>query len=235
MSVLLWALLGLLVGGVLNHLADRLPKHQSVRGVPVCVHCGSARQRRQWVSALALVTGGARCRSCGKALPLRNWLLECGVALLYGYLAWRYGTSWKTALAALHASVLALVTVTDLETRIVPDAAVLPAAALTVVATFVTCARCVPMMLLGGVGAFLLFAILALIRPGAMGMGDVKLAGYVGLIAGYPRVVFSLVIAIVAGGVGAAVLLASGRADRRSYMPYAPYLALGGVLAVLFG
>lgn len=233
--MLLWGLLGLLVGGVLNHLADRLPKHQSVRGAPACVHCGKVRPRRQWVSALALVTGGARCRGCGKALPLRNWLLEGGVVLLYAYLAWRYGVLWKTALAAFHASVLVLITVTDLETRLVPDAAVAPAAALALVASLVTCLRCTPMVLLGGVGAFLLFVILALIRPGAMGMGDVKLAGYVGLIAGYPRVIFSLMIAIVAGGIAAAVLLASGRASRRSYMPYAPYLALGGALAILFG
>jgi len=76
--------------------------------------------------------------------------------------------------------------------------------------------------------------LLVLIYPGAMGLGDVTLAAYVGLLAGYPRVLICLFVAVLAGGLAAAVLLISGRGNRKTFMPYAPYLALGGALALWF-
>ena len=73
-----------------------------------------------------------------------------------------------------------------------------------------------------------LFVLLALARRGAMGAGDVKLAGAMGVLVGYPLVLKALLWGILAGGVGALWLLISRRSVRRKYMPYGPYLALGG-------
>ena len=231
-TALLWGLLGLLMGPFLNHLADRLPRHQAVSSPPACAFCGQAYPPGQWPALLAVSVGNGHCRGCGNALPARRWLLEIGLALLYGALAWRHGLSWQLLLATGHASILALVTVTDLESRIVPNAAVLPAMILTTLIGALTCPRCTPSALLGGGIGFLLFLLLAIIYPGGLGFGDVKLAGYIGLIAGYPRVLPALAVGILAGGIGAAILLLSGKGHRRSYMPYAPFLAIGGILAL---
>ena len=231
MIVGLWAILGLLVAALLNHLADRLPGHEPVRPAPACRVCGKPYTRRQWLAALASLTGKHRCQHCGAPLPARRYALELGLAQLYALLAWRYGLASALVVATFHASVLSLVAVTDLETRKVPNAVVLPAIALTLLQTLITCPRCLPTALLGGAAAFLLFLLLTFLY---MGFGDVVLAAYIGLIAGWPRVLVCLLVGVLAGGVAAAILLLSGRLSRRSYMAYAPYLALGGGLVLFF-
>ncbi len=232
MSIVGWAVLGLFVGAVLNHLADRLPLHRALRPGPACEACSTAFAPRQWLAVAATLTGDAACRKCGAPLAPRRWLLEVGLALLYGALAWRLGVSWLLVAASFHAAALALVTATDLERRIVPNAVILPAATLTIAVTALTCLPCCPAMLLGGAVGLGLFLLAWLVYPKGMGFGDVKLAGYVGLVAGYPRVWPCLLLAVLAGGVAAVVLLLTRRVGRRTYIPYAPFLALGGLLAL---
>jgi prepilin signal peptidase PulO-like enzyme (type II secretory pathway) len=72
-------------------------------------------------------------------------------------------------------------------------------------------------------------------RPGAMGAGDVKLAGLIGIIAGVPNVIVALAIGIIAGGVSALILMASGRVSRTGTLAYAPYLSLGASIALVHG
>lgn len=232
MLTVLWALLGVLAAVLLNHLADRLPQHRELRSAPACPACGHPYRPVQWLALLSLV-GSRCCNKCGQALPARRWLVELATAGLYGYLGWRYGLSWTLVGVTFHASVLLAITVTDLETRRVPNALVLPASAAAILLTALTAWRSLGGVLLGGGLAFALFLLLALIYPGGMGLGDVKLAGYVGLLAGYPRVLVCLLVAVVAGGLAAAILLATRKATRRTYIPYAPFLALGGMLALL--
>ena len=231
MIVGVWAILGLFVAAFLNHLADRLPGHQSIGPRPACSACGQRYAPRQWLAVLAGLTGRSRCSACGTPLRARRYLLEVGLALLYALLAWRYGLAWTLPVASFHAAVLSLTVVTDLEKRKVPNAAVLPAMAVTLLQTLATCPRCLPTVLLGGALAFVLFLLLTFLY---MGFGDVILAAYIGLIAGWPRVLVCLLVGVLAGGVAAAVLLLLGRLSRRSYMAYAPYLALGGVLVLFF-
>jgi len=82
-------------------------------------------------------------------------------------------------------------------------------------------------MLVGGG----LFVLVALARRGAMGVGDVKLAAALGAVLGYPVILQGLFLGVLAGGGGAALLLATGRLTRKDTMAYAPYLALGGWVA----
>jgi leader peptidase (prepilin peptidase)/N-methyltransferase len=90
-----------------------------------------------------------------------------------------------------------------------------------------------PSALLGGAAGLVGFFLIALLGRGKMGMGDVKLAGVIGLATGWPGVLYALVFGIVAGGLGAVLLILAGRAGRKSYIAYAPYLSLGA-LAVLW-
>ncbi len=229
MTIWGWMVLGLLVGPLLNHLADRLPPHRSVFCLPACSVCGQAYSRAQWLATLAKVLGRDKCLACGTGLAPRRWLFEVGLIGLYGLLAWRYRPGWQLIIATFHASALALITVTDLEERKVPDAVVFPAMAITIIAGALQNVQSLSRMLLGGGVGLGIFLVLTLFH---MGLGDVVLAAYIGLIAGYPRVLACLFLGVVAGGFAAAVLLLSGKLTRRSYMPYAPYLALGGMLAV---
>lgn len=232
MHVVLWAALGILAGAAANHLADRLPQHRSLRPGPECPACGAPYAPRQRLALLAWAAADLSCRKCGAPSVGRRRILEAWLALAFAALAWRHGLTWGLVAASFHATVLSLVTVTDLETRLVPNLAVLPAMVLSLAGMVVTCLPCARSMLLGGAVGFGLFFLLWAIYPKGMGFGDVKLAGYIGLVAGYPRVLPCLLVTIVSGGLAALILLVTRRVGRRSYIPYAPFLALGGALAL---
>jgi leader peptidase (prepilin peptidase)/N-methyltransferase len=139
------------------------------------------------------------------------------------------------AAALLDASLLVLlgaVTLTDLRWRLVPDGALVGALALAVP----LCAIDDPAALPGrglaalGAGAFLLGA--ALVRPRGMGLGDVKLAAVLGVYLG-PAVVEALLAAFIAGSLaGLAILARHGWEARSRTIPFAPFLALGGLAAI---
>jgi leader peptidase (prepilin peptidase)/N-methyltransferase len=139
------------------------------------------------------------------------------------------------AAALLDASLVllaAVVTVTDLRSRIVPDAALLAALAVAVPACLLTDPVALPGRLAAAAaaGGFLLSA--ALIRPDGMGLGDVKLGGVLGFYLG-GAVVEALMVAFATGSVAGLVVLARhGWSARRRTIPFAPFLALGALVAV---
>jgi len=144
-----------------------------------------------------------------------------------------FGLTIEALVDALGCAVLVVVTVTDLERRIVPNRVIVPA---LVVALVVQTARdpsaewIVASLAAGG-----FFLIAALIYPAGLGMGDVKLAAFLGAWLGTP-----VLVALFAGSllalIPAIVILAMrGGAARKVGIPYAPFLAGGGVIALFFG
>jgi leader peptidase (prepilin peptidase) / N-methyltransferase len=137
--------------------------------------------------------------------------------------------------ALVHASLVllaAVVTVTDLRCRVIPDVALLGALTFAVPVCALSEPCDLPERLLAAIGAsgFLLAAALA--RPDGMGLGDVKLAGVLGFYLGV-RVVESLLIAFAAGSLAGLVVLARhGWAGRHRTIPFAPFLALGALAAI---
>lgn len=85
----------------------------------------------------------------------------------------------------------------------------------------------------GGGAGLAAFLLLARIRPGALGMGDVKLAGVIGLMLGFPQVIFALLFGMIAAGL-VALALSLARSRART-LAYAPYLALGALPFLLSG
>jgi leader peptidase (prepilin peptidase)/N-methyltransferase len=131
--------------------------------------------------------------------------------------------------------VLVLLTAIDLDRRLIPNAIVLPATAAVLVAQIALFPDRTLEWVLATVGAALFLFIPALIFPGGMGMGDVKLAGLLGAALGQ-----SVIGAIFAGLLAGAafslmVLVREGLSARKKTIPYAPFLAVGGVLVLLVG
>jgi leader peptidase (prepilin peptidase) / N-methyltransferase len=139
------------------------------------------------------------------------------------------------AAALLDASLLALlavVTVSDLRTRLVPDEALAASLALAIPVLIATDPGGLPGRALAGLaaGGFLLGA--ALIRPGGMGLGDVKLSVVLGLYLG-GRIVEALLIAFAAGSLAGLLLIARhGLGARTRTIPFAPFLAVGALAAL---
>jgi leader peptidase (prepilin peptidase)/N-methyltransferase len=123
----------------------------------------------------------------------------------------------------------------DLEHRIIPNRIVLPAAVFGVAAAAVVRTDDLVELLIAGAAAFTFMLVVALIWPAGMGMGDVKLAGVMGLYLGV-AVIPALFIAFAAGAaVGVVVMAREGTGARKKGLPFGPFLALGGCVAVLVG
>lgn len=131
--------------------------------------------------------------------------------------------------------VVALVTVVDLEERRIPNRIVLPATAVALGAQIALEPRQAPRLVLIALAAGLFFYLPLLLFRGGMGMGDVKLAVFLGAALG-EAVVAAIAVAVFAAFFAAlAVLLRNGAAARKSAIPFGPFLGLGAVVAIFFG
>jgi leader peptidase (prepilin peptidase) / N-methyltransferase len=130
---------------------------------------------------------------------------------------------------------LVLLAAIDLERRVLPNRIVYPLALWGLVATAVVSRDDLPEHLAAAAGAFALLLVVALLHPPGMGMGDVKLAGAMGLCLG-AAVIPALLMAFLAGSVaGLVIVLREGPAARRATLPFGVFLALGGIAGVLAG
>lgn len=231
---LLYAIIGLLVGGVLNALADTMPHKERLRA-PGCAHCHVQRRPLVWLTTLGYLLDRGRCPSCGAPLPLRAALVELGTAVVFAFLYNRYGLTGHMLLLSVYMAILILITVIDLEHRLVLNRVIGPAILLALIAGPFTPDLNWKRMLVGGVVGFMSFYIVAVLRPGAMGAGDVKLAAFIGLITGFPVVILALFVTIFAGGLISLFLVVTRIRSMRDYIPYGPFLVVGGAFALLWG
>ncbi len=238
--IVLYALIGLVVGGVINVLADVYPYPHKKVGGPTCPACDQPRLATQSLAVVAYVTGKRTCPKCGRPIAVRNLVVEAGMAALFVLLYSTYADFIRLIIASFYTSVLMLVTVTDLEHRMIPNRAILPAILFAALLSPLWFGPGWYLALVGGAigyGFFWLIAVLGekFIGRGAMGGGDVKLAAFVGLIAGFPGIITALVVTIVAGGVISLVLLLTRVVNLRSGIPYGPFIVLGGFITMLYG
>jgi leader peptidase (prepilin peptidase)/N-methyltransferase len=251
--VVLWGFLGWLAGLAANLLADSLPHTRRWAG-PRCSACTAPRPPSAWSGLLAWLLRSVRCVYCGRRLGLRWPAVELigsvGFALLY-LRDPRPGVLFPALLVGF---CFLLITVIDLEHRLIPTVIVLPAAVVLGLIGILDPSRGAVKVLAGGLagaGSFYVLYLLGGVFARAMsrarkqsidevafGFGDVTLAGLIGLIVGWPGVVLALLIGILAAGVfSLGHILVS--LLRRSYsaftpIPYGPFLILGASL-VYFG
>jgi leader peptidase (prepilin peptidase)/N-methyltransferase len=224
----------LAVGSFLNVVAARVPLQRSiVKPASACMSCGT---ELAWYDNVPLVSWlllRGRCRNCGTAISWRYPAVELATALLVAGCFWKFGLTWDAAIASFFCAVLVVLSAIDVDRRIVPNKIVLPAAAIVLVAQTVVH----PSLewILAGLGASMFLFLAALAYPRGMGMGDVKLALLLGFAVGW-TVPFALFAGMVAALVPSAVLFARhGPKARKMAIPFAPFLALGGVLALFAG
>jgi leader peptidase (prepilin peptidase)/N-methyltransferase len=177
-----------------------------------------------------------RCRDCRTPISARYPLVEAlTAALAAGVVATSDGLH-DVLLGLVLVALLVPIALIDLDHRIVPNRLTALGAVLAVAIGAATDPAELPQQLIAGAaaGGFLLLAALA--RPDGMGMGDVKLAGMLGLFLGR-EVAVALLVALVAGTlVGVVVMARKGAQEgRKTAIPFGPFLALGGAVALLAG
>jgi leader peptidase (prepilin peptidase) / N-methyltransferase len=224
----------LAVGSFLNVVAARVPLRRSVVSPPsACMSCGTEIAWYDNIPLLSWLLLRGRCRTCGTGISWRYPAVELATALLVAACFWRFGLSWDAAIASFYCAVLVVLSAIDIDRRVVPNRIVLPAAGFVLVAQ--TAVHPSVEWLLGGLGASLFLFVAALAYPRGMGMGDVKLALLLGFMTGR-TVVVALFLGMVAALVPSAVLFVRhGAAARKMKIPFAPFLAVGGLLALFWG
>ena len=157
------------------------------------------------------------------------------MALLFAAIVLVRGVNEDLVWELPFAAVLVAVAAIDLDLKIIPNKILVPAAIWGVISAIAVRLADMPELAAWGAGAFLFLLLAALAYPAGMGMGDVKLAGVMGLYLG-SSVVPALFAAFLAGsGVGVAMLVRHGSQARKMGVPFGPFLALGGILGILAG
>jgi len=224
----------LAVGSFLNVVAARVPLRRSIASPgSACMACGAPIAWYDNVPVVSWLLLRGRCRNCSAAISWRYPAVELSTALLVAGCFWKFGLGWDAALASFYCAVLVVLSSVDIERRIVPNRIVLPAAAVVLVAQ--TVLHPSAEWLLAGLGASLFLFLAALAYPRGMGMGDVKLVLLLGFLLGR-TVPFALFVGMLSALLPSAVLFARhGSAARKMAIPFAPFLALGGVFALFWG
>jgi leader peptidase (prepilin peptidase)/N-methyltransferase len=228
---------GLLVGSFLNVVAYRLPRGASlVHPGSHCPGCDAPIAPYDNVPVLSWLLLRGRCRRCGAGISARYPLVELATGCLYALVVVVKHDPVGIALGLALVTALVPITLIDLDLRLIPNRITLPAAVAAVVAGVVLDLGYLPEQLIAGAAAGGFFLLAAMMYPRGMGMGDVKLAGTIGLFLG--RAVAPALFAALIGGVlvGVAIIAVKGaREGRRTAVPFGPFLALGAVVGLVAG
>ena len=234
--LLIPSLLGAVIGSFLNVVIHRLPRGESL-ALPAshCPGCQTPLKPYDNIPIVSWLLLRGRCRACGERISPRYPLVELLTVVVFASVAAVRGFDADLALELPFAAVLIAVAGIDLEHRIVPNRILLPAAVWALVGAALIDPGELPELLISGAGAFVVLLLAALAYPKGMGMGDVKLVGVMGLYLG-ASVAPAMFAGFLAGSLAGLVMLARhGSAARKMGVPFAPFLALGGLVGLLVG
>lgn len=251
-------LFGLMIGSFLNVVIYRVPLGKSIVSPPsACPGCGTPIKAHDNIPVLSWLLLRGKCRTCHEPISMRYPLVEFGTGVAFFLVALLFVPPVLTAQTTptVVAAVLVLVAylylaaisvalaLIDIDVRKLPNAIVLPsylvgivlfAAAAALSGDFGALLRAAIAM----VGLGIVYFVMVIVYPGGMGMGDVKLAGVLGLYlgwAGWGALFVGALGAFVLGGIFGIVLMATGRATRKTGIPFGPWMLAGASLGILFG
>jgi len=237
-AIVLAALGGLIIGSFLNVVAYRLPRKESLAHPPSrCPSCGEPVKPYDNIPVLSWLLLRGRCRSCGAPISARYPIVEALTGALWAIVTWaRWDDASGIALGIVLVTILIPIAIIDFEHRIIPNRITGPAAVVAIVIGLALDVDFVVEQLIAGGAAGGFFLLAAIAYPRGMGMGDVKLAGVMGLYLGR-AVGLAVLVGLVAGVVVGAVIIArlGAKEGRKTAVPFGPFLALGGVIAIFAG
>jgi len=224
----------LALGSFLNVVAARVPLRRSLAAPrSSCLGCGSAIDWYDNIPIASYCRLGGRCRHCRSTIGWTYPAVELATGILVAASFGFWGLGLRALAAAVFCAVLVVVSAIDLRHRIIPNRIVLPATLFVLV--LMTAAEPSAEWAIAGLGAAAFLLAAALAYPGGMGMGDVKLALLLGVALGR-TVPIALMVGMLSALVPSAVLLARhGRAARKMGIPFGPFLARGGLVALFSG
>lgn len=228
---------GLVAGSFVSAVAHRVPRGLSIAGPrSQCPACGAQIAAYDNVPVLSWLALRGRARCCGEPISPRYPLTELALGALFAATVAVYWDEPAEAVIGLvFVTMLAAVTLTDLEQRIIPNKILLAGAVLCLVIAAPTDPAGLPERALAALAAGGVFFLVALAYPQGMGLGDVKLAATMGLFLGRAVAPAILAALLIGSLVGLALIARHGSGARKMAIPFGPFLALGGVIGLLAG
>ena len=236
---------------------DRLPGNQSLIKPPShCSECNNRLSAKDLIPIFSYIRLKGKCRYCGTHIPVRILLVELITGLLFVLIFWKFGISPQLPVLIIYTCVFIAIAVIDLEKGIIPNSISYPFMIIAVIVTtflgsgisnevclidYFGVRQTLPFLanlidsLIGGILAFIFLLLIVIISRGGMGIGDVKLAAMIGFMTAFPMIVIALFLAIISGGIVAAVLLITRRKQRKDTVPFGPFLCLGALITLLWG
>ncbi len=234
------AVIGLLLGHALDLIFDHLYTDRPLGG-PVyrCLHCNRRPRPLDLIPLVGVLWSRGRCPHCGRWLPLHAFLLAPGGAALFAAAQLVADGFGPGLLAGFFATIFLALTFTDLERRLIPNRVVYPSILLAAALSWAWPDTSVTQVFAGALVAVIIAAgLLVFSLPfgaNAFGLGDVKMIVLMGVVTGLPSVIIGVLVGTLAAGAAAALLLLLRVVTRRDYIPHGPFLALGAVVALLWG
>lgn len=256
-------LLGLVIGSFLNVVIHRLPRMMErdwaaqcaelrgeaepdsepfsiVRPRSRCPHCGHQIGALENIPLLSYVILGGRCKGCGKRISWRYPLVEALTAAMFGFAAWHFGLGVPAVAAMLFVAAMIALTFIDFDSQLLPDSITLPllwaGLLLNVFATFTDLTSAV----WGAVAGYLtLWSVYWLFKlttgKEGMGYGDFKLLAAIGAWLGWQVLPLTILLSSMVGALVGIGLIVLARHGRNVPIPFGPYLAAAGIVALFWG
>ena len=235
-EILAGGLLGAVIGSFLNVVVHRVPLGESlVSPGSHCPGCGAEVKPYDNIPVVSWLVLRGRCRNCGMRISPRYPLVELATAIAFAAVVAVRGFDNDLVLELPFVAVLIALAAIDFDHKLLPNKIVYPMAVWGVLATAIVDAGDLPEHLIAGAAAFSFLLLAALAYPAGMGMGDVKLAGVMGLYLGL-SVIPALFASFLFGTVvGLGIVAREGVSARKTAVPFGVFLALGGLVGVLVG
>ena len=243
-AVVFVTLAGLAIGSFLNVVIWRVPRGESIVSPPShCPQCDAEIRGRDNIPVLSWLILRGRCRDCGAHISARYPGVELLTGVLFLLMTLTFGLTWDLPAYLYLTTVGVALAFIDLDTKRLPNVLTLPS--YPILAGLLLLPAVVygewgdyGRAALGAAALFTFYLLLALVYPAGMGMGDVKLAGVLGMALGWlgwgEWFVGSFMAFLLGAFVGLGLMLFRG-AGRRSAIPFGPFMLSGALIAVLFG
>ena len=215
-------------------------RYNLITPASTCPHCGHKIRAYENIPILSYVFLRGRCSSCKSPISIRYPVVEAISGILAGYIGWRFGLTWAMAAALIFAWALIALTAIDIDTQLLPDDITLPLLWLGLLVNLSNGFTQLSSAVIGAVAGYLsLWAVYWLFKlttgKEGMGYGDFKLLGAIGAWLGWKMLPVVILLSSLVGACVGIALIVFTRHGRNSPIPFGPYLAAAGLIALFWG
>lgn len=246
-------ILGLMFGSFATAAAYRIPRKESfVTGRSKCPNCDATITAIENIPLFSYLALRGRCRHCKARISPRYPLIEVGTGILFGLAAWKFGFEPETPIFFAFFWVLVVLTIIDIEHKLLPTRVIYPALLVGAIALIATALfrdqsdRIIDMAIGAAVFGGIFFIIFYAAPAGGFGFGDVRFALLLGTFVGYlgapGLVLLAMFLSFLTGALIGVTLkwwaergATSDQSLRKMKVPFGPYMALGSVLSIFWG